>query len=67
MAETVFNPDTDDLDPPEIGGKDMKLKTKQEKKDEEEQIVFQVSGGEFDTHPERAAPRERRRRPKMGK
>ncbi len=66
MVETVFNPNTDDLDPPEIGSEDKSLKTKKEKKkEEEEEIIFQASGGAFD--PQKGAPKARRRRPKMGK
>jgi len=70
MTETFFKP-TDDLDPEGIQemGKKAKAKKKPEDDDEEDSISFQETNGAFDTRARdsREMPKQRRRRPKMGK
>ena len=67
MAQTEFDPNTNDLDPEGIQEMGKKAKAKKKPEEEDDSISFQVSGGVFDTHPRTEMPKGRRRRPKMGK
>ncbi len=70
MSKTEFKPDTDDLDPEEtepMGTETEPMGTEPKpQKEKDGDISFQLTGSVFDPDP-REMPKQRRRRPKMGK